>query len=74
MNDYYKFARDDEDRILISKLLDKIEFSKKRNKIEYTDFLDMTQINILKKVLKNEHFENYIIFGGIENTDRSLII
>lgn len=74
MNDYYKFARDDEDRILISKLLDKIEFSKKRNKIEYTDFLDMTQINILKKVLKNEHFENYIIFGGTENTDRNLII
>ena len=52
MNDYYKFARDDEDRILISKLLDKIEFSKKRNKIEYTDFLDMTQINILKSFKK----------------------
>ncbi len=41
----------EEERLLVAKLLDKIEFCEKRNKIEYTDFLDEHQENILKNVL-----------------------
>ena len=37
----------DDDRLLISKLLDKIEFTTKRNSVEYTDFLDMRQRQLL---------------------------
>ena len=44
LNDYKK----QEDKILLAQVLDKIEFSKQREKIEYTDFLDMYQIALVK--------------------------
>ena len=41
-----------EDKILLAQILDKIEFSKQREKLEYTDFLDMYQISLVKSFLK----------------------
>ena len=32
-----------EDKLLISKMIDKIELSEVKNKIEYIDFLDLSQ-------------------------------
>ena len=63
-----------EDKLLISKMLDKIELSKSKNKIENTDFLDMYQKHLLEKILKQEKVENYIISGGVEDTERNTII
>lgn len=63
-----------EDKLLISKMLDKIELSKSKNKIENTDFLDMYQKHLLEKILKQEKVENYIITGGAEGTERNTII
>lgn len=63
-----------EDKLLISKMLDKIELSKIKNKIEYTDFLDMYQKHLLKKILKQEHIQNYVITGGTEDTERNIIV
>ena len=63
-----------EDKLLISKMLDKIELSKSKNKIENTDFLDMYQKHLLEKVLKQEKIENYIISGGTEDTERNIIV
>ena len=63
-----------EDKLLISKMLDKIELSKSKNKIENTDFLDMYQKHLLEKILKQEKVENYIISGGAEDTERNIII
>lgn len=63
-----------EDKLLISKMLDKIELSKSKNKIENTDFLDMYQKHLLEKILKQENIENYIISGGAEDTERNIII
>lgn len=63
-----------EDKLLISKMLDKIELSKSKNKIEYTDFLDMYQKHLLEKILKQEKVENYIISGGAEDTERNIIV
>ena len=36
-----KEYRKQEDKMCLSQILDKIEFSKNRQKIEFTDFLDM---------------------------------
>ena len=33
--------KNDEDRLLVSKVLDKIKFAKNKNQISNTDFLDM---------------------------------
>ena len=54
-----KFTKE-EDRLLVSKLLDKIEFTIKRNSVEYTDFLDMRQRQLLEKVLKEIKYTNYV--------------
>lgn len=64
----------EEDRLLVSKLLDKVEFVEKKNSVENTDFLDMHQREVLEKVLKNIKYKNYVIYGGYENAERTMII
>ena len=64
----------EEDKLLISKMLDKIEFTAKRNSVEYTDFLDMRQRQLLEKVLKDIKYTNYIAFGGYKMAERTTII
>lgn len=63
-----------DDKILLAQILDKIEFSKQREKIEYTDFLDMYQDALVKNFMKKIDFENYILFGGFENAERKVLI
>ncbi len=64
-----KYDSEDE-RLLISKMLDKIELTQKRNTVENTDFLDMHQRGILEKVLKGMAYKNYVFYGGYENSER----
>lgn len=64
----------EEDRLLISKLLDKVEFVEKRNTVEYTDFLDIRQRGLLEKVLKEIKYTNYAIYGGYDLAERTVII
>ena len=52
----------DEDRLLISKLLDKVSLVDKTNKIQYTDFLSPIELQVLKDVLKISKINNYEIF------------
>lgn len=66
--------KNSEYKLLIAKIIDKYEFSKSKNKITYTDFLNISEISIAKSVLKDEKIQNYIVYGGKEETDRSLII
>lgn len=64
----------DEDRLLISKVLDKINFVKTRNKIEYTDFLDMYQKKLCEKLLNEISEKNYIFYGGFNDSDKNMLI
>lgn len=66
--------KDDENKLLIAKTIDKYEFCKSKNKITYTDFLDISSLAIVKKMLLEEKVSNYIIFGGRENADRNIVI
>ena len=70
LNDY----RDKDDKILLAQVLDKIEFSKKRDKLEYTDFLDMYQIVLVKNFMQKIDFQNYTLYGGFENSERNILI
>lgn len=70
LSDYKK----QEDKILIAQILDKIEFSKQREKLEYTDFLDMYQISLIKSFMKKIEFENYNLYGGFEESERKILI
>ena len=64
----------DEDRLLVSKLIDKIEFVGKRNSVEYTDFLDMRQRQLLEKLLKDIKNTNYIAYGTYKMAERTVLI
>lgn len=64
----------EEDKLLVSKILDKLEFVQKKNSIETTDFLDMHQKTVAEKVLKSQKITNYICYGGYSNAERVMII
>lgn len=63
-----------EDKILVAQILDKIEQSKQKERIETTDFLDMYQIALVKSFLKKIEFYNYNMYGGFKNSERKLLI
>ena len=69
-----KNYRKQEDKICLSQVLDKIEFSKTREKIENTDFLDMYQISLVENFLRKIKFENYKLYGGYEESERKILI
>ena len=66
LNDY----RDKDDKILLAQILDKIEMVEKKNKIEYTDFLDLAQIELVQKFINKIKIENYMVYGGFEQAER----
>ena len=69
-----KDYRKQEDKICLSQVLDKIEFSKTREKIEHTDFLDMYQISLVENLLRKIKFENYKFYGAYEESERKILI
>lgn len=70
LKDYKK----QEDKICLSQVLDKIEFLKTKDKIEYTDFLDMYQVSLVENFLRKIKFENYQLYGGQEETERKILL
>ena len=57
LNDY----KNEEERLLIANCLDKLEFSKSRNKIEYTDFFNLHEQDIVDKLFKKLKIETYYL-------------
>ena len=70
LKDYKK----QEDKLCLSQVLDKIEFSKTREKLEYTDFLDMYQVALVENFLKKIKFENFKLYGGYDEAERKIAI
>lgn len=70
LKDYKK----QEDKMCLSQLLDKIEFSKTRDKIEHTDFLDMYQVALVENFLRKIRFENCKMYGGYEEAERKVAV
>ncbi len=69
-----KKYNNEEDRLLIAKTLDKLEFATMKNKITNTDFLDMHQKNIIQKLLNSIKCANFCFFGGNEEAERTVAI
>lgn len=69
-----KEYRKQEDKMCLSQVLDKIEFSRTREKIEYTDFLDMYQVSLVENFLRKMKFENYQLYGGYEEAERKILM
>ena len=69
-----KDYKNQEDKLLLAIVLDKIEFSKSKNKIESTDFLNLVEQDLVDKFLKKIKFENYYFFGGAGEAERKILI
>lgn len=63
-----------EDKIIISKVLDKLETSKIRNRITSTEFLNEYQISIIKRELDRINASNYCFTGGYEEAESKIFI
>lgn len=63
-----------EDKLLISRVFDKIDFTNKTNKISTTDFYNESEQAILKNVIRAIEFNNYVFYGGNENSERKLLV
>lgn len=72
--DILKDYKNQEDRILVSYILDKIKFVETRNKLESTNFLSLYQISLVEKFLKKIKFNNYYLWGGFETAERKVLI
>ena len=66
--------KNQEERLLAAKILDKLEFTKTKNKIQYTDFLNLNEQETSMKLLKKVGCENYYFFGGKENLERKVLV
>lgn len=63
-----------EEKLIIAKLNDKLQFCKTRNKITYTDFLNLNEKNIIQKELERQKFKNYIFTGGYEEAESKILL
>lgn len=66
--------KNQEDKLLLAKVMDKLEFSKARNKIESTNFLNLYEQDLVDKFLKKIKFTNYYFFGGAGEAERKVLI
>lgn len=66
--------KNQEEKLLVAKILDRLEFLKTRNKIETTDFLNLHEQDLVQKLLKKIKFENYYFFGGNGEIERKVAI
>ena len=66
--------KNDEDKLLVSKVLDKIKFARTKNQISNTDFLDMYQKKITEEVLKAKKEKSFIYYYPCENTEKPMLI
>ena len=69
-----KDYKNQDDKILLSFVLDKIAFAETRNKIENTNFLSIYEISLVETFLKKIKYNNYCFWGGYELAERKILI
>lgn len=64
----------EEDKLLIAKILDKVQYTNTRNQVQYTDFLDGYEQKIAQKALQQILYKDAILYGGYEQAERKMMI
>lgn len=72
LNSYYSKLPED-DRILVSHILDMIELCEKSYQPKYSFFLDERQVKLVENVMVEQKYENYKLFGGYESSSRKVL-
>lgn len=63
-----------EDKIFLAQVLDKMTFANDKNRLQYTDFLDMYQLSLVESFLRKIDVKNYVFVGGYEEAERKILI
>ena len=63
-----------EDKLLISKMLDKMNLAQTKNLIQNLDFLNLYEQNLLQKIILQEKIQNCLFASGIENGERKILL
>lgn len=67
----------EEEKLLVAKLLDKLEMAHSKNKITHTDFLDLAQKRTVENILLRNEIKQYIqyeTFGAYKEAERCMVI
>ena len=64
----------EEDKLFIAKLLDKYQYATSKNKIVSTNFINLVQKELAKKILAQQKISNYLFYGAYTNCERCIII
>ena len=64
----------EEDRLFVAKIIDKINFAKTRNQIVASDFLDMYQKKIAQEVINIVKGQNYKFYYACEEAEKVMLI
>jgi len=67
-------SQENEDKLLIAKVLDKLKFVNSRNRFENTDFLDLSQQNKIKDILERRKENTCEFWGGYDEAERTMLI
>jgi len=60
--------------ILSVPLAEMASMCENKNKIEYTDFLDLAQIELVQNYIDKLKIENYMSYGGFEQAERKMFV
>ena len=63
----------DEDRILLSHVLDMANAAKEKYVTKFTFFLDDRQQELCRQVLMSEKLDNYLFWGGFDQAERKML-
>ena len=63
-----------EEKLVIAKLMDKVKICKTRNKIVNTEFLTIYEKEIIQKELNSLKIKNYLFFGGYEGAEGQILV
>ena len=63
-----------EEKLILSKVFDKINFCNTRNQVQITDFLDLAQQQLIQKFLQTQKISNFIFFGAVEEAERKVAV
>lgn len=71
---YLQHVQEEGLKILLVKILDKVEIVLKNHEVKTTDFLNPYEVKVTTKILRNFQDVNYIVAGGYDSAERSIII
>ena len=72
LNSYYAKLPED-DRILVSHILDMIEICERSYQPKFSFFLDERQVLLAENVMQEQHYEHYSFYGGYDIASRKVL-